>query len=54
MLMPEDESKLKRRMKNRLLQAGLYQKHATAFYVGVKFVLVITPWPVGLGLARLG
>jgi tight adherence protein C len=53
MLMPQDESRLAR-LKSRLQQAGLYRQHATAVYLGVKFVLMISPIFVGLLIAAAG
>ncbi len=51
--MPEDESRLSR-LRSRLNQAGLYQKHSTAMYLGVKFALMVVPMAVGLALSTVG
>lgn len=53
MLMPQDESRLQR-LKQKMLQAGLYRKHSTALYLGVKFLLMVAPMGVGLALSSMG
>jgi tight adherence protein C len=53
MLIPEDASKLQR-LRARLHQAGMYQRHATTMYLGTKLTLMVLPTLVGLALAGLG
>jgi len=52
-LMPEDASRIER-LKSRMQQAGLYRRHATFVYLGVKFLLMLVPMAVGLVLATTG
>jgi tight adherence protein C len=37
-----------------MLQAGLYKRHSTAIYLGVKFVMMVTPMFVGFMLSTAG
>lgn len=53
MLMPESESRV-HRIQSRLRQAGFYQRHATAVYLGVKLLLMVGPMIVGGVLASAG
>jgi tight adherence protein C len=53
MLTPDNASRMGR-LKSRMQQAGLYRRQSTAVYLGSKFVLMITPMIVGLGLASIG
>ena len=52
-MMPKDETKLSK-LKKRMMQAGLYRRHSTALFMGIKFVLLVTPMLVGLALAAFG
>ncbi|MEE9601842.1 MAG: hypothetical protein V3V75_00950, partial [Thermoguttaceae bacterium] len=52
-IMPADDSKLSQ-LKERLLRAGLYQRHTSAVYLGGKCVLMLFPMAVGLVLASFG
>jgi tight adherence protein C len=52
-LMPEDANRLNR-LKSRLMQAGMYQRHSTAIYMGIKMVMMLTPLVVGVGMSFLG
>ena len=52
-LMPGNESKVGR-IRARLLQAGLYQRHSTAIFLGVKMILMVTPMMVGFLLSTAG
>ena len=52
-LMPSDESKLAK-MKQRMVQAGLYKRHSTAVYLGFKAVLMLAPMAIGLLMASMG
>jgi tight adherence protein C len=52
-LMPNDEGKLAK-LKLRMQQAGLYRRHSTAVYLGVKFLLMVVPMVVGLLIAAAG
>ena len=52
-LMPDDETKVNR-LKARLTQAGLYQRHSSALYLGVKLVLMVAPMAVGVALSFVG
>jgi tight adherence protein C len=52
-IMPENESKIDR-LKSRLRQAGLYRRHSSALYLGVKLVLMIAPMTVGIVLSGFG
>ena len=52
-IMPADDSKLSQ-LKERLLKAGLYQRHTSAVYLGSKMVLMLFPMAVGLLLASFG
>ncbi len=52
-IMPADDSKLSQ-LKERLLRAGLYQRHTSAVYLGGKCVLLLFPMAVGLVLASFG
>ena len=53
MLMPADESKASK-LKARLRQAGLYRRHSSALYLGVKLVFMVAPMGVGVVLSVLG
>ena len=48
-ILPKDESKLNH-LSSRVRQAGLYRRNSTAFYLGIKFVLLIAPILVGIVL----
>jgi len=52
-IMPADDSKLSQ-LKERLLRAGLYQRHTSAVYLGGKCVLLLFPIVAGLMLASFG
>ena len=52
-LMPADESKASQ-LKARLRQAGLYRRHSSALYLGVKLVFMVAPMGVGVVLSVLG
>ncbi|HUS39536.1 MAG: type II secretion system F family protein [Pirellulales bacterium] len=52
-LMPKNESRMSR-LKARMLQAGLYKRHSTAIYLGVKFVMMVSPMFVGFILSTVG
>ncbi|MDH3717275.1 MAG: type II secretion system F family protein [Planctomycetota bacterium] len=52
-LMPKSESRTSR-LKARMLQAGLYKRHSTAIYLGVKFAMMVTPMFVGFMLSTVG
>ncbi len=51
--MPKNESRMSR-LKARMLQAGLYKRHSTAIYLGVKFMLMVMPMFVGFLLSTVG
>ena len=53
MIMPSAETS-RNRLRERMLQAGFYQRHATAVFLGVKMVLMVAPITVGLLLGTLG
>ncbi len=53
LLMPKSESRMSR-LKARMLQAGLYKRHSTAIYLGVKFMLMVMPMFVGFLLSTVG
>ena len=52
-LMPQDSSKANR-LKTRLTQAGLYRQHSSAFYLGVKMILMVVPMALGVVLSGVG
>ncbi len=52
-LMPDDETKVNR-LRSKLTQAGLYRRHSSAFYLGVKMVLMVAPMAVGIALSFVG
>jgi tight adherence protein C len=52
MLMPSDASKASH-LKARLRQAGLYRRHSSAVYLGVKLVFMVAPMGVGVVLSAL-
>ena len=52
-LMPEDEAKISR-LKSRLTQAGLYRRHSSAVYLGVKLIFMIAPMAAGIALSGIG
>jgi tight adherence protein C len=45
-LMPDDVSQV-RQLKSRLQQAGLYRRHSSAMYMGVKFLCMVLPMVLG-------
>ncbi|MCE9546736.1 MAG: type II secretion system F family protein [Planctomycetia bacterium] len=51
-LMPDDEAQLSK-LKRQLQQAGLYQQHSSAIFLGVKFLCMVIPMLVGLALFGL-
>lgn len=53
MMMPKDENQ-RGRLKSRLRQAGLYQRHSTAVYLGIKLLFMVVPTIVGVGLSSIG
>lgn len=53
MLMPDEESK-RSGLVSRMQQAGMYRRHSTAIFLGVKFFLMVIPMLVGLLLAIAG
>jgi len=52
-LMPDDNAKVDQ-LNTQLRRAGLYQRHSAAFYLGGKFVLMVLPMGVSLGLWGAG
>ncbi|MCA9248857.1 MAG: type II secretion system F family protein [Planctomycetales bacterium] len=47
LIMPDEESR-QEKLSSRMLQAGLYQRNSSAFYMGVKFLLMVMPLGVGI------
>lgn len=52
-LLPEDETRLGR-IRTRMMQAGLYRKHSTALFTGIRLVCMLAPLLVGLVLSLVG
>jgi tight adherence protein C len=52
-ILPEDEGK-RNRLTARLRQAGLYQRHSTGVYLGLKIVLLVVPLVAGMLLSLIG
>jgi tight adherence protein C len=52
-LIPKDEGE-RTRLQTRLIHAGLYQRQAMVFFLGVKMLLIVTPLLAGLVAGLLG
>lgn len=52
-LLPENERE-RTRLEARLLQAGYYNRQALFIYLGIKAVLMLAPWLLGLAAGLLG
>jgi tight adherence protein C len=52
-LVPDDEEE-RTRLRSRLIHAGFYGRHAMAFFLGVKAVLVLVPIMIGFLVVSLG
>lgn len=52
-LLPEDEGRLSR-IRTRMMQAGLYRKHSTALFTGIRVLCMVAPLAVGISLSLFG